>query len=65
MPETKPSKRHRLPTADRDGELDEALRDLGEEMLNQEIPERLLRVLRSAQEADKTTKTQKDNPDKS
>ena len=33
---------------------------LGEEMLDQEIPERLLRVLRSAGEADKTTKTHKE-----
>ena len=36
----------------RDAELDEALRELGEDLLNQEIPERLLRVLRSAREAD-------------
>jgi hypothetical protein len=61
----KQSKRHRQPTTDRDAELDEALRDLGEEMLNREIPERLLRVLRSAQEADKITKTHKGNPDES
>jgi hypothetical protein len=38
---------------DRDAELDAALRELGEDLLNQEIPERLLRVLRSAKEADK------------
>jgi hypothetical protein len=37
----------------RDAELDEALRELGEDLLNQEIPERLLRVLRSARQADK------------
>ena len=40
----------------RDAELDEALRELGEDLLNQEIPERLLRVLRSAREADKKGK---------
>jgi hypothetical protein len=33
---------------DRDAELDQALRELGDELLKQEIPERLLRVLRSA-----------------
>jgi hypothetical protein len=33
---------------DRDAELDQALRALGDELLDQEIPERLLRVLRSA-----------------
>ena len=37
----------------RDAELDEALRELGEDLLDQEIPERLLRVLRSAKEADR------------
>ena len=37
----------------RDAELDEALRELGEDLLNQEIPERLLRVLRSARQADR------------
>lgn len=37
----------------RDAELDQALRELGEDLLNQEIPERLLRVLRSARQADK------------
>jgi hypothetical protein len=36
---------------DRDAELDAALRELGEEVLRQEIPERLLRVLRPAKEA--------------
>jgi hypothetical protein len=41
-----------------DAELDQALRELGEEVLSQEIPERLLRVLRSAREADKKTKRQ-------
>ena len=56
MSETKQSKHHQWPAADRDAELDEALRDLGDEVLNQEIPERLLRVLRSAREGDKTTK---------
>ena len=34
--------------SDRDAELDQALRELGDELLKQEIPERLLRVLRSA-----------------
>jgi hypothetical protein len=42
--------------ANRDAELDKALRELGDEVLNQEIPERLLRVLRSAKEADKKDK---------
>jgi hypothetical protein len=41
-----------------DEELDQALRELGEELLSQEIPERLLRVLRSAREADKKKKQQ-------
>jgi hypothetical protein len=35
----------------RDADLDEALRALGEDLLNQDIPERLLRVLRSARPA--------------
>ena len=33
---------------DRDAELDQALRELGDELLTQEIPERLLRVIRAA-----------------
>jgi hypothetical protein len=41
---------------DRDAELDEALRELGDDLLNQEIPERLLRVLRSARESRKKGK---------
>ena len=36
---------------DRDAELDDALRELGDDLLNEEIPERLLRVLRSAKAA--------------
>lgn len=36
---------------DRDAELDEALRELGDDLLNLEIPERLRRVLRSARNA--------------
>jgi hypothetical protein len=40
----------------RDEELDEALRELGEDLLDQEIPERLLRVLRSVRQADKKGK---------
>jgi hypothetical protein len=32
----------------RDAELDQALRELGEDLLDEEVPERLLRVLRSA-----------------
>jgi hypothetical protein len=44
---------------DRDSELDEALRELGEDLLNQEIPERLLRVLRSARPADRKGKQDK------
>jgi hypothetical protein len=43
----------------RDAELDRALRALGEDVLEQEVPERLLRVLRSAREADKKPKRQK------
>ena len=35
---------------DRDAELDQALRQLGDELLMQQIPERLLRVLRIAVE---------------
>jgi hypothetical protein len=34
--------------SDRDAELDQTLRELGDELLKQEIPERLLRVLRFA-----------------
>jgi hypothetical protein len=41
---------------DPDAELDEALRELGEDLLKQEIPERLLRVLRSVREAEKKGK---------
>ena len=41
-----------------DAELDEALRELGEDLLNQEIPERLLRVLRSAKPAGRKGKRQ-------
>ena len=37
----------------REAELDEALRELGDDLLEQEIPERLLRVLRSARPTDK------------
>jgi hypothetical protein len=44
------------PRANRDAELDEALRELGEEVLNQDIPDRLLRVLRSASKVDKKGK---------
>jgi hypothetical protein len=44
---------------DPDAELDEALRELGEELLDQEIPERLLRVLRAAREADQKNKRQR------
>jgi hypothetical protein len=43
---------------DPDAELDKALRELGEELLDQEIPERLLRVLRAAREAEKKNKRQ-------
>ena len=43
---------------DPDAELDAALRELGDDLLKQEIPERLLRVLRSAREADKKDKRQ-------
>ena len=43
----------------RDAELDNALRELGEDLLEHEVPERLLRVLRSARDADKKPKRQK------
>ena len=43
----------------RDAELDAALRELGEDLLEQEVPERLLRVLRSARGADKKDKQRK------
>jgi hypothetical protein len=56
LSEAKQSKRNQWPTANRDEDLDQALRELGDEVLNQEIPERLLRVLRSAPKADKTPK---------
>jgi hypothetical protein len=54
LSENKRTKHHLWPKAraNRDAELDEALRELGEEVLNQDIPERLLRVLRSASEID-------------
>jgi hypothetical protein len=44
---------------DRDAELDQALRELGEDLLEREIPERLLRVLQSARETGKKPKRQK------
>jgi hypothetical protein len=56
LSKTNRSKHPRWPTADRDAELDEALRELGDEMLDQQIPERLLRVLRSGGDADKSNK---------
>jgi hypothetical protein len=56
LSQIKQSKHHQGPTADRDAELDEALRELGDEMLDQEVPERLLRVLRSTREPEKSNK---------
>jgi hypothetical protein len=56
LSEAEQPKRNQWPTADRDEDLDQALRELGDEVLNQEIPERLLRVLRSARDADKPKK---------
>ena len=44
---------------DRDAELDRALRELGEDLLEREVPERLLRVLQSARETGKKQKRQK------
>jgi hypothetical protein len=44
---------------DRDAELDQALRELGDDLLEQEVPERLLRVLQSAREKGKKQKRQK------
>ena len=41
---------------DPDAELDEALRELGDDVLKQDIPERLLRILRSAKDPDKKSK---------
>jgi hypothetical protein len=43
----------------RDAELDAALRELGEDLLDQEVPERLLRVLHAGREPDKKPKRQK------
>ena len=54
LSKTNQSKPHRGPPADRDVELDEALRELGDEMLDREIPARLLQVLRPAAKADKS-----------
>jgi hypothetical protein len=56
LSKTRKSKQHLWPRAraSRDAELDEALRALGEDVLNQEIPERLLRVLRAARDPDNT-----------
>jgi hypothetical protein len=66
LSKTNRSKHHQWPTADRDAELDEALRELGDEMLDPAIPERLLRALRSGRHPDKSTKTdRKDKPDAS
>jgi hypothetical protein len=42
---------------DRDAELDQALRELGEDLLEREVPERLLRVLQSARETGKEQET--------
>jgi hypothetical protein len=56
LSEAEQPKRDQRPAADRDEDLDRALRELGNEVLNQEIPERLLRVLRSARDPDKTKK---------
>jgi hypothetical protein len=52
--ERKTSKDPLRPTSDaeRDAELDQALRLLGDELLSQEIPDRLLRLLRSAADAE-------------
>jgi hypothetical protein len=61
LSEAKQPKRNQRPTADRDEDLDQALRELGDEVLNQEIPERLLRVLRSARGADRTRKADRNN----
>ncbi|HLT02403.1 MAG TPA: hypothetical protein VK001_09490 [Geminicoccaceae bacterium] len=41
-----------MPT-NRDAELDQALRELGDELLDEKVPERLLRVLRSIRAGDK------------
>jgi uncharacterized protein with von Willebrand factor type A (vWA) domain len=43
---------------DPDAELDQALRELGDDLLKQEIPERLLRVLRTAREGARKDKRQ-------
>jgi hypothetical protein len=56
LSKTKQSKPYPGPPGDRDAELDEALRELGDEMLDQEIPPRLLQVLRPAGKADKSDK---------
>ena len=54
LSKTKQSKPHGGPAADRDAELDEALRELGDEMLDQEIPARLLQALRPAGTTDQS-----------
>ena len=50
MPNERRSKDPLRPRAqcDRDAELDQALRELGDELLTQQIPDRLLRILRAA-----------------
>jgi hypothetical protein len=66
LPENKKTKHHLWPRAraNRDAELDEALRELGEEVLKQDIPERLLSVLRSARQVDETREpAKKGKPD--
>ena len=42
--------------AERDAELDQVLRELGNDVLQQEIPDRLLRLLRAAAEAARDAK---------
>jgi hypothetical protein len=48
--------------ADRDAQLDEALREIGNEFLEQEIPERLLRALRAAADAAEQARAEDQEP---
>jgi hypothetical protein len=60
-----PSKKHPwMPSGsvtreDRDAELDEVLREIGNELLEHEVPERLLRVVRAAAAAAEQAKEEK------
>lgn len=57
--DSKPDPRVWPTSKNRDADLDEALRELGEDLLEQQVPERLLRVLRSARPPDKRPEPKK------